>query len=294
MDVDRDLELLTGGDTHMQSSTDAANPTGDLVQDEISRIGSLSPQLELLRLQGTDDLDDLYAEEEAAMLFDEPMSLPANFSSSGSFAAFRDASTSGGIASGGRPSSVPADGMLGIGDGPTTWPHPQAMLQLGVHASQPVSGGYTSDSRTARRLFALPRLPGSLSSFDDGQVAEEDSDKFRENLNHLNVGCVEKVGELDKLNGCAEPICVTACSHHSVYSGFLCGSLARREVFCLTKLAFGGLRFRRLTQELADATLALAQVEQRWVVRTQATHCCMTVCAIDKTHNHLCSNTLLL
>ena len=103
--------------------------------------------------------------------------------------------------SGSRPSSVPAEGMMGIGDGPTTWPHSVSMLQLGAGhgSSQPVSG--VSTPTTSRRLFALPRLPGSLTSFDDGQVVEEDSVEFRENLNHLNVGCVEKVGDMEKING---------------------------------------------------------------------------------------------
>ena len=70
-----------------------------------------------------------------------------------------------------------------------------------------------------RRLFALPRLPGSLSSIDDGAVAEEDSVEFRENLNKLSGECGEKLDSMGDLYG--------------------------------------------LTQELAEATLALAAVEAR-------------------------------
>lgn len=201
--MDSELELVMAASGTDASSLRLSSTASDLVKDEMAQKGSLSPQLELLRQQGTDDLADLYAEEEAAMFIDEPMSLPADFASSGSFRAFNDAGMSGISGGGDRPSSVPAGEMMGIGDGPTTWPHSVSMLQLGAGhgSSQPVFGVSTPDRVTAQRLFALPRLPGSLTSFDDGQVAEEDSIEFRENLNHLNVGCVEKVGDMEKLNG---------------------------------------------------------------------------------------------
>lgn len=113
-----------------------------------------------------------------------------------------------------RPSSQPARGD----DGPTTWP----TLQFDRSPTKlSLEGSLVSPKISHRRLFALPRLPGSLSSIDDGAVAEEDSVDFRENLNKLSGECAEKLDSMGDLYG--------------------------------------------LSQELAEANLALAAVEQRFV-----------------------------
>jgi hypothetical protein len=197
-------------------------------RESLAKKGSLSPQLEMLRLQGTSphELHSLYEEEASSMFLDEPMSLPADFSASDAsellMSGLAEANSMG--VGGPRPSSQPAHTGGGSGgEGPMTWPHSASMMQFGgAMPSQPVSGVSTPDASGGhRRLFALPRLPASLASLDDGQVAEEDSVEFRENLNRLNGECA---GKLDTADNVAE-----------------------------------------LTQELAEATLALAAIEQRFM-----------------------------
>eukprot|EP01046_Picozoa_sp_COSAG06_P034246 COSAG06_NODE_3571_length_5172_cov_277.121624_3_plen_772_part_00 len=194
-------------------------------RESLAKKGSLSPQLEMLRLQGTSP-HSLYEEEASSMFLDEPMSLPADFSASDAsellMSGLAEANSMG--VGGPRPSSQPAHTGGGSGgEGPMTWPHSVSMMQFGgAMPSQPVSGVSTPDASGGhRRLFALPRLPASLASLDDGQVAEEDSVEFRENLNRLNGECA---GKLDTADNVAE-----------------------------------------LTQELAEATLALAAIEQRFM-----------------------------
>lgn len=167
------------------------------------------------------------AEDHGSTFLVEPMSLPAHFSASDASTLLQragDASSLGIVRmSGGapqrRPSSQPPES-----EGPMTWPHSAApALQFSTMPPQPGDSivSPTSSAGTHRRLFALPRLPGSLSSIDDGQVAEEDSVEFRENLNKLSAECVEKLEAMSSVG--------------------------------------------QLAEELAAATMALAEVEQRFV-----------------------------
>ena len=185
--VDAELELVIGG--------------GDepLQLEKPKAAGGLSPQLEQLRLAGIsqEEMHKAFAEEEAAMQFvDEPLSLPAD-------AVRRDAEAAAlpDAAEDVRPSSCPNASE----DGPRTWPNA---------ASQPASGVSTPTALGSpeRNLFGAEG--GALPWIDDGQIAEEDSLAFRENLNRLSLECVDKVDACEKFagvtRGCAEAVAALA------------------------------------------------------------------------------------